>query len=1096
MSSRAPLQVLAARWADARANERGNFQTYLIELCEALGVERPGPSGSGFEFELPIKVITKEGEQVPNFIDCWRRDFFAIEAKDDETGRSREQLMRRAFGQVRNYVTYAPGGMPPYIMVMDVARLLLVWNRWTGNYGDWQASKRIDLTRLAEHPEDVDLLRAIWTDPASLDPRARAQAVTKEVAGYLANLARKLETTYEQERVARFVMRCVFTMFAEDIGLLDNEPFRHMLERCKAEPEAFAEQAQALWKAMDAGEKFDFRRIMRFNGHFFRNSEALPLDKDAILILLLAAEADWQDVEPAIFGTLLTRALDPKERHRLGAEFTPRKFVERVVRPTVEEPIRERWVAVQAEVLQLKEGGKRGRARAEERLREFHAWLKSLRFLDPACGSGNFLYVTMHIVKLIELELLKELDDVTRTHEMLFDEVHPKQFFGIELKLWAREIAEMVLWIGYHQFWKAHHDRAPKEPVLQDTGTIECRDAVLAWEELRHDPDRDRPDPTPRIKHPISGKLVPDPLVKLQYMQHANPHPASWPEAHFIVGNPPYLGKSRKRHDLGDGYVDALQVAYPDVPPAADYVMYWWYRAAEEVSAGRAIRAGLITTNSIVQRQSREVIDNWSREGVRVAWAIPDHPWVDDEDGAAVRVAITVLAKDAPYAQLLEVDETGRVITETRAARLNADLSAGVDIASAAAKPLLANKGLATVGFKLYGEGFVVTKDEATRLLKNKAHSLVLRPLFIGRDLAARPKGDWVIDFGHRTEDEAATFPALFDIVRSRVKPHRDANSNEDIKSRWWQLGHLRDQLRESAQGINRLIATPETARHRFFVFLDTYAAPEGSIFCISSDDAFVIGCLSSSIHTTWAEATAGKLGVGNDYRYNKYCFDSFPFPQASAGIVDAIRTCGERLDEHRRSALEAHEALTMTGMYNVVDKLRSGEALSEEDRATFEQGACGVLRDIHDELDELVARAYEWKWPLARTDTLRALVQLHDERVALENSGTVYWLRPDYQAPRFGKDLGRTIELAIPAPAKAIKAQTLPWPASAVEQIQALKSVLSERTLGQGDLVALFRGSKGNLIERHLDILQLMGEIHRTKDGRYHSAPASGTVA
>ncbi len=498
-------------------------------------------------------------------------------------------MLRRAFGQVRNYVTYAPGGLPPFVMVMDVAKTLIVWDRWSGNYGDWHAGRRIDLRNLHERAEDAAFLRTIWTDPQSLDPRAKSQAVTKEVAGHLANLARALEGEgYDQELVARFIMRCVFTMFAEDIGLLPGEPFRQVLERCLDDPSSFPEQATDLWKAMDAGGRFEYKKLLCFNGHFFRDAETLPLSKTALITLGLAAASDWQHVEPAIFGTLLTRALDPKERHRLGAEFTPREFVERVVRPTVEEPIRERWVAEQAVVLQLREAGKK--KEAEKRLRAFHDWMKGLRFLDPACGSGNFLYVTMHIVKRIELEVLGELEEVTGKRELLFDEVHPKQFYGIEIKLWAREIAELVLWIGYHQFWKAHHHHRPKEPILEDTGTIECRDAVLAFDDIRRDPSQDRPDPTPRIKHPVTGELVPNPAVKLKYLQYVNARPAEWPKADFIVGNPPYMGVGRQREEFGDGYVDALRLAYRDVPDATDFVMYWWHRAAGEVGAGRTLR--------------------------------------------------------------------------------------------------------------------------------------------------------------------------------------------------------------------------------------------------------------------------------------------------------------------------------------------------------------------------------------------------------------------------------------------------------------------------------------------------------------------------
>ena len=1090
MPNIAALQALADRWAGAQAAERANFQPYLIELCEALGVERPGPAGSGFQFELAVKVITKDGIEVSNFLDCHRQGFFAIEAKDEEADRSTDLLLRRAFGQVRNYVTYAPGGMTPYVIVMDVAKTLIVWDRWNGNYGDWQAGRRIDLARLAEREDDVRFLRAIWTDPQSLDPRARAQAVTKEVAGHLANLAHALgDQGFGQERVAQFIMRCVFTMFAEDIGLLPGEPFRQVLERCTDDAAAFPEQAQALWKAMDAGEKFAWKKLLRFNGHFFRDCEALPLSKQAILILRMAAEADWQDVEPAIFGTLLTRALDPEERHRLGAEFTPREFVERVVRPTVEEPIRERWQAVQVEVIQLTEAGKKNPA--EQRLREFHDWMKGLRFLDPACGSGNFLYVTMHIVKRIELEVIRQLEEVTGKHEMRLAEVGPWQFHGIEIKPWAREIAELVLWIGFHQFWRAHHDVQPPEPILQDTGTLECRDAVLASDAIRHDASRDRPDPQPRIQDPVTGGLVPDPDAKLEYLGHVNPKMAEWPAADFIVGNPPYLGKSKKRAVLGDGYVDALQTAYPEVPPAADYVMCWWDRAARLVASRQACQAGLITTNSIVQRQNRGVVQRLQNNGAHVVWAVRDHPWVDEVDGAAVRVAMTVIAGGGPQALLIGVDDEGNVIRVQKGARLNSDLTLGIDVASTAATALLANAGLATVGFKLYGDGFVLDRSEAQALIDAESrHKLAIRPLMIGRDLAQRPRGDYVIDFGTRSEDEARGFPVLFDLVRSRVKPHRDANPNKDIRARWWQHGHLRAQLRDAVGGLGRLIATPETARHRFFVLLDTFIAPEGSLFCIGTDDAFTLAVLSSAIHTAWAEASAGKLGVGNDYRYNTYCFDPFPFPDPPEELRAQIGAVAERLDAHRKAAIERNEVVTMTGMYNVVEKLKSGEALTPKERKIHEIAACGVLKDLHDELDALVAKAYGWEWPLEEEVILKRLVALHDERVKEEKAGKVRWLRPDYQFPRFGKDLPAAgLGLAEPKAKAAPKAERPAWPTDVISQIVSIKRLLAEEALSAKELAARFTGAKADIVRRHLEILLVMGEVRENPDGRYQGA-------
>src|SRR5690606_5138135 len=339
----------------------------------------------------------------------------------------------------------------------------------------------------------------------------------------LARLAAALERRgHDQEQVARFLIRCVFAMFAEDEGLLPGEPFTAILrDAAEAGPDEVEGALAELWRAMDEGRYFGPRKLLRFNGHFFKDHGTLPLTREDIAVLREAAEADWRAVEPTIFGTLLTRALDPEERHRLGAEYTPRAYVERLVRPTIEEPIREHWLLVEAEVLQLKESGRpKDRKEALRRLERFHEWLRKLRILDPACGSGNFLYVALATVKRIEAEVLSAMADLTGQPELVVEEVGPWQFHGIEVKPWAREIAELTLWIGYHQFWREHHGgRTPPEPVLRDTGTFECRDAVLAWDDVVEDPARARPDPTPRIPHPVTGKLVPDPEAKLPYME-------------------------------------------------------------------------------------------------------------------------------------------------------------------------------------------------------------------------------------------------------------------------------------------------------------------------------------------------------------------------------------------------------------------------------------------------------------------------------------------------------------------------------------------------------------------------------------------------
>ncbi len=639
----AALRALAARWADAKARERGNFQLYMGELCSALGVEGPRPAGSGYEYELPVKIIDRNGKESSNFIDLFKRDHFILEAKDKEAGRSDDLMLRKAYGQARNYVTHLPGTTPPYVMVLDVGKTLVVWDRWEGGFGGFGAGKRIDLPTLHERAQDIALLQDIWAQPQVRNPRARAQAVTEKVAGKLARLAASLEARgYKQERVSRFLMRCVFTMFAEDVRLLPDEPFRKLIDDVALpKPDEFVPAAEDLWRAMDGGKRFGFRKLLLFNGHFFKDAEALPLTKEDLAVLLEAAEADWSDVEPAIFGTLLTRALDPAERHRLGAEYTPPEFIARVVRPTVEEPIRERWTAVQAEVLQIRERGRvKDRKEAEQKLREFHDWLRTLHFLDPACGSGNFLYVTMHMVKRIEVEVLNELASVTGTRELRFQEVDPSQFYGIEIKPWAREIAELTLWIGFHQFWRrTHGDVQPEEPILKDTGTLENRDAVLVSDGERRDPSRDRPDPTPRLRHPVTGELVPDPAAKLEYREVINPHEARWPAAEFIIGNPPFMGGQDRQREACSGMDMSTRCRAQPIPGAdsADLVVYWWHKAAMEVASGRTFRAGLITTQSITQKQNRQVIADAETKGAKVVWAIADHLLGTTEWGATMR---------------------------------------------------------------------------------------------------------------------------------------------------------------------------------------------------------------------------------------------------------------------------------------------------------------------------------------------------------------------------------------------------------------------------------------------------------------------------
>jgi hypothetical protein len=382
--------------------------------------------------------------------------------------------------------------------------------------------------------------------------------------------------------------------------------------------------------------------------------------------------------------------------------------------------------------------------------------------------------------------------------------------------------------------------------------------------------------------------------------------------------------------------------------------------------------------------------------------------------------------------------------------------------------------------------------EEAERLRTADARNRdIIKPYVNGRDLAGRSRGAFVIDFGLRTVDEAREYPQLYNLVVDRVKPTRDANKDRGIRENWWRFHRIRHELRVGLEGLTRFICTPETAKHRYFIFLDQATAPDHSLVCVVSSEALHLGILSSAIHVMWAMAAGSRLGIGNDPRYNKgLCFDPFPFPDPTPVQRGAIADVAEALDRHRKEALARDERVTMTGMYNVLEKLRSGEALTAKEREIHELAACGVLEEYHEALDRLVAAAYGWPWPLPREAILERLVALHDVRVAEERGGEVRWLRPDYQVPRFGGG-GEAVGIGAPAapdegPSRAADGAR-PWPARVLDQLSALQVLLGAAALTPEEAAAHFDGAPTGLVHQQLELLAGTGEAWRDTEGRYH---------
>jgi hypothetical protein len=1062
-----------ARWQTSSGSERANHQSFVIELCDLLSVAHPDPAqdhgDNPYVFEKAVTVHEADGSERRNWIDCYKRGCFVLEAKQATlTGTTRRGTpahaarLLKAHAQAVGYVrALDPKSEPtvPFLVVLDVGGSIDLFADFSGTNRFWSPypspnANRISLEQLAD-PLMRERLKAVWENPTSLDPSARAQAITRDAAARLARLARELEREHPADQVAAYLMRLFFTMFAEDVGLLQANSFTKLLHSLRPNVGVAHEVIAKLWQEMNAGGTSAVLHLplLRFNGGLFDDTTALPLTREQLEQCISAAELDWSPVEPAIFGTLLERALDPRERHKLGAHFTPRAYVERLVMPTLIEPLRAEWTRVQEQVQQTIEAAANAAtkrtdqavARAEKTdsvsnrkgkvaapidtltggamalLADFHRRLAGIRVLDPACGTGNFLYVALEHLKRIEGEVLaleRAVGGGEQRIELAHLDVDPRNFLGMEINPRAAHIAELVLWIGYLQWYrKTHTPGSWPEPVLHAYHNIECRDALIAHAAVEETGETRWDGHTTKVS-PVTGEEIPDEDARVPVLRYLKATKAEWPAAEVIIGNPPFIGGWKMRSLLGDGYVEILWATYPHVPEKADLVMYWWDRAAELVAKGECRRFGFITTNSLTQTFQRRILERHVGKGVNIAFAIPDHPWVDSAEGAAVRVAMTVGQNGSGEGLLLSsieespgVDETSVVTFAAARGVINANLTIGTDLTSVVA--LQSNDGITSPGVQLYGDGFVVDGNLAKEwgdAAKAARKSGCLRHYVNGKDLMQSPRGVEVIDFFGQDEATARrTHPVLFQHVMDHVKPERDQNRRDSIKKVWWRFGWERPVLRELLKGLHRFIVTPETSKHRVFVFFDADTLPDNMLTAIAGEDALWLGVLSSRAHEVWSLNSGGTLE--DRPRYTKAtCFDPFPFPTPTDAQAAAIRAIAEDLDAHRKRQQAAHPGLTLTGMYNVLAKLRSGEALTVKDQAIHKQGLCSVLKDLHDRLDAAVADAYGWPVDLPDDELLTRLVALNHARAKEEASGTIRWLRPDFQAPN------------TPPPAKAVK--------------------------------------------------------------------------
>ena len=942
-----------AKWRANSRNERAAAQEHFLDLCALLDEPTPNsdPTGAAYAFEKgATKASGGEG-----WADVWRRGRFAWEykGKHKDLDAAHRQLLQYA-GALEN---------PPLLVTSDIERITIRTN-WTNAVSE---RHEVRLEEMAD-PARLGVLKSVFADPERLRPGTTRAALTAKAAAEFAELAGRLRNRgHDPQVVAHFVNRLVFCLFADDVNLLPAGLFERMLDAARKRPAQFQGYASRLFAAMaERGGEVDFTPVAWFNGGLFDDGTALPLEADDIALLQRAAALDWAEVDPSILGTLFERGLDPDKRSQLGAHYTSREMIERLIEPVVRRPLLAEWGKVREQIAAAlaagtaaKVGSKAKRdapRRADTLFRGFLDRLRAFRVLDPACGSGNFLYLALLALKDLEHQAMVEAEALGLQRE--FPQVGPEAVLGLEVNPYAAELARVSVWIGHIQWARRHGLPAPSDPVLRSLDNIDCRDAVLADDGTQ----------------------------------------APWPPADMIVGNPPFLGGKRMRTVLGDAYCARLFAAYAgQVPAEADLVCYWVVRAQHAIATGKLSGAGLVTTNSIRAGSNRRVLEPMSQAGaISTAWA--DEPWT--LDGAAVRVSLVCWGRDQALTPMLD----GVAVPA-----IHADLTAGAANLTMARR-LPENAGIAFMG-DTKGGAFDVPGELARQWLllpanpNGRSNADVLRPWANGMDVTRRPSDTWIIDFGWTmTEAEAAYYAAPYAYVAQHVRPMRATNKRESYARTWWRHVEARPGMHRALAGLSRFIVTPRVAKHRTFSWLEHPTLPDTRLFALARDDDTFFGILHSRIHELWSLATASWHGVGNDPTYNAtVCFETFPFP---VGLSPDHSAVSYATDLRAQAIAQAAQTLVMTRerwlnppelvmrtpevVPSFPDRLMSCDISAAATLHTrtltalynqrgTSQGAW--LDTLHGALDTAVAAAYGWPADLSDDQLLTRLLELNHAR-------------------------------------------------------------------------------------------------------------------
>ncbi|MCE9549787.1 MAG: class I SAM-dependent DNA methyltransferase [Betaproteobacteria bacterium] len=909
-------------WKDNPLKERASYQLHFIDLCALVGVPTPSPAtAETYCFE---RGATRTGAG-QGWADVWKQNHFGFEYKATRSnlGAALKQLM-----------TYALAlDNPPLLVVCDTS-IIEIHTHFTNAPSEVHT---IALEDIGE-PANLEKLRWLFTDPDKFHPKRTITQITEEAAGKFAALAQSLNARgHAPQTVAHFLNQCLFCLFAEDAELLPGKLFERLLDKSQTDPAKLSTRLEELFNAMRKGGDFALEDIYWFNGGLFEKIESLPLETSEIKILHEAAKLDWSDIEPSIFGTLFERGLDPSKRSQLGAHYTDQQSIMRIIKPVIVEPLAKEWETARIEIAEKiakrKKSGDKAERDAQAVFLTFLEKLKAFKVLDPACGSGNFLYLALRALK--DLEHRANLDaEALGLHRQITIECSPANVLGIELNTYAAELARVTVWIGEIQWMLKNGYPIRKNPILQPLDHIENRDAVL----------------------------------------NTDGSEAQWPAVDAIIGNPPFLGGSKMLRELGDEYTEALRKCYSDrVPGGADLVTYWFEKARAQIEADKCQRAGLVATNSISGGANQTVLAHICGT-TRIFNAWSDEEWINE--GAAVRVSLLC------FGNVAGATLDGKVV-ET----IHANLTAGDGLNLTLSQPLKENSGVSFQGSQKIG-AFDIEGELARQWLKQpnpngRSNSDVLKPSRNGMDVTSRPRDGWIIDFGTvMNEADAALFEIPFRYVSQHVKPEREKNNREAYKKYWWRHGEPRIAMRAALKGLARYIATPETAKHRFFVWLDAGVLPDKMLIVVAHPDDLALGILSSRFHEVWTMALGSPYGSHpTARRYNvSRTFETFPFPEgltpnlAPADYTNTaaaeIAAAAQALNTLRENWLNPPEWVDWVRApeeekagypARPVAKLGYEADLKKRTLTNLYNARPAWLDNAHKALDAAVAKAYNW---------------------------------------------------------------------------------------------------------------------------------------